>query len=160
MPGDIIDRLKPKQIEQLSLIGKMLAQEEDTNKLEKRWGVFIEESKHDFQIEDMDINQLIQFVLRDCYLQMNEMLMLHSEKIKYFNSQKKQIRDHIKKIREDRENYLTSLEDKLQTVDEDAQLANLDLQNVLQKQQQIMQMLSTISKLLHDTAMAIIRKVG
>ena len=51
-------------------------------------------------------------------------------------------------------------EENLESVGEDAQLANVDLQNMLQKQQQTMQMLSTISKLLHDTAMAVIRKIG
>ena len=41
----------------------------------------------------------------------------------------------------------------------DAQLANIDMQNMLQKKQQFMQMLSQISKMLHDTAMAVIRKM-
>ena len=44
--------------------------------------------------------------------------------------------------------------------DDDAQLANVDLQNVLQKQQQTLQMMSNISKMLNDTAMAVIRKIG
>ncbi len=52
------------------------------------------------------------------------------------------------------------LEELLETVGDDAQLANVDLQNILQKQQQTMQMMSQISKTLHDTAMAIIRKIG
>ena len=56
--------------------------------------------------------------------------------------------------------YIEDLERQLATVGDDAQLANVDLQNVLQKQQQTMQMMSNISKLLHDTAMAIIRKIG
>ena len=43
---------------------------------------------------------------------------------------------------------------------DDAQLANVDLQNWLQKQQQTLQMMSNISKMLHDTAMSVIRKVG
>ena len=46
------------------------------------------------------------------------------------------------------------------SVGDDAQLANVDLQNMLQKQQQLIQMLSNVSKLLHDTAMAVIRKIG
>jgi hypothetical protein len=45
-------------------------------------------------------------------------------------------------------------------VGDDAQLANVDLQNTLQKQQQTLQTLSNISKALHDTAMAVIRKMG
>jgi hypothetical protein len=42
---------------------------------------------------------------------------------------------------------------------DDEQLANVDLQNILQKQQQTLQMMSNISKMLFDTAMAIIRKL-
>ena len=52
------------------------------------------------------------------------------------------------------------LEEKLTSVGEDAQLANIDLQNALQKQQQTLQTLSNVSKLQHDTAMSIIRKIG
>ncbi len=46
------------------------------------------------------------------------------------------------------------------TAEDDAQLANVDLQNTLQKQQQTLQMLSNISKMQHDNAMTIIRKIG
>lgn len=52
------------------------------------------------------------------------------------------------------------LEQMLNAVGDDAELANVDLQNVLQKQQQTIQMLSNISKMLHDVAMATIRKIG
>ena len=55
---------------------------------------------------------------------------------------------------------LARWEDKLTTVGDDAQLANVDLQNILQKQQQTLQMLSNISKMMHDTSMSIIRKIG
>jgi hypothetical protein len=51
-------------------------------------------------------------------------------------------------------------EEKLNSIGDDAQLANVDLQNVLQKQQQTLQMMSNISKMLHDTAMSVIRKMG
>jgi hypothetical protein len=51
-------------------------------------------------------------------------------------------------------------EEKLNSVGDDAQLANVDLQNMLQKQQQTLQMMSNISKMLHDTAQAVIRKMG
>ena len=51
-------------------------------------------------------------------------------------------------------------EERLRSLGDDAQLANVDLQNILQKQQQTLQMMSNISKMLYDTAMAIIRKIG
>lgn len=54
---------------------------------------------------------------------------------------------------------LADWEDELATIGEDAQLANLDLQNALQKQQQTLQTMSNVSKMLHDTAMAVIKKM-
>ncbi len=42
----------------------------------------------------------------------------------------------------------------------DEQLINIDLQNVLSKQQQTLQMISNFSKILHDTSMSVIRKIG
>ncbi len=56
--------------------------------------------------------------------------------------------------------YIEQLEEKLKNEDEDGQLANIDLQNMLEKQQQTIQTLSNVSKMLHDTSMAIIRKIG
>jgi len=157
MPLNIIDRLKPKQIEKLDLISKMLAKGESSEKLEQGWRAFIEESKHDIQIED--INVLVQFVLQHSYKEMSDDLTFHSEKIKYFNGEKKQIRDHIKKIREGRENYLKSLEDKLNTLDEDSQLAVFDLQRASEKQTKAIQMMSNILKTFHDTAKAITQNI-
>lgn len=58
------------------------------------------------------------------------------------------------------QDYIDKLEEELSSVGDDAQLANVDLQNWLQKQQQTLQMMSNISKMLHDTAMAVIRKIG
>ena len=58
------------------------------------------------------------------------------------------------------EAYVDGLEQKLSSVGDDAQLANIDLQNKLQQQQQTLQTMSNVSKMLHDTAMAIIRKIG
>ena len=55
---------------------------------------------------------------------------------------------------------LKRLEESLATLGEDAQLANVDLQNVLQKQQQTLNMMSNISKMIHDTAISVIRKIG
>ncbi|MEK7705297.1 MAG: hypothetical protein AAB426_10085 [Myxococcota bacterium] len=56
--------------------------------------------------------------------------------------------------------YLKHLEEQMNGAGDDAQLANVDLQNALQKQQQTLQMMSNISKMLHDTALAIVRKTG
>jgi hypothetical protein len=55
---------------------------------------------------------------------------------------------------------LRNMEERLSTAGDDAQLANIDIQNHLQKIQQYLQMLSIISKMLHDTAMSTIQKMG
>ena len=58
------------------------------------------------------------------------------------------------------DDYIKAMEEKLNSIGDDAQLANVDLQSGLQQQQQTLQMLSNISKLLHDTALAIVRRFG
>lgn len=63
-------------------------------------------------------------------------------------------------LKEEIEDAIREMEERLSTIGDDAQLANLDMQSILQKQQQTMQMMSQISKLLHDTAMSTIRKIG
>lgn len=55
---------------------------------------------------------------------------------------------------------IRSLEEAMSSIGDDAQLANVDLQNMLQKQQQTLQLLSTISRSLHQTTVAVIRKIG
>jgi hypothetical protein len=72
-------------------------------------------------------------------------------------------RQSIAKIRAVAKNIdaqIIKWEQKLSSLGDDAQLANIDLQNMLQKQQQTLQTLSNVSKMLHDTGMAIIRKIG
>ena len=64
------------------------------------------------------------------------------------------------RTREELEEYISCLEEHLSSVGDDSQLANIELQNILQKQQQTLQMMSNIAKMLHDTNMAIIRKIG
>ena len=120
----------------------------------------------------IDVAALVQLVLRDAYLSASEDLRFHAEKMRYFNQAKKQIRDAIAhahavqatlteaSFKSRMEAHVRELEEKLNSVGDDAQLANVDLQNVLQKQQQTLQMMSNISKMLFDTAQAVIRKIG
>lgn len=169
-----------------------------------------------------DPNALIQEVLRESYLQTTEDLRSYAEKVRYFNQQKKAVRDYLNALRESKTNVISAAraqgtnlcsgdkkdvtalqeiiakaahpyetepiayelclpnrvpsegvrsladfeddiarwEAKLNSIGDDAQLANVDLQNILQKQQQTLQMMSNISKMLFDTAMSVIRKMG
>ena len=171
---------------------------------------------------DIDPNALIQEVLRESYLQTVEDLRSHAEKVRYFNTCKKVIREYLQALRDYKVRLISAAreqhvdlcshnpetearlakifeeqarahkvgeiehelclpdrvpragvdtfdvladeikkwEEKLNSIGDDAQLANLDLQNILQKQQQTLQMMSNISKMLHDNAMSVIRKIG
>jgi hypothetical protein len=176
--------------------------------LQSRWTDFL--SKASMQGGPMDVNALVQHVLRESYLETTQDLYFYAEKVKFFNGVKKAIRDELTNARNAMANYaglkdtdaipgyaakgvatdytgpsneppqmttgayqgeavntkakldgyIKGLEEKLSSVGDDAQLANVDLQNILQKQQQTIQLMSNISKMLHDTAMAIVRKMG
>jgi hypothetical protein len=176
-----------------------------SSELQSRWAEFVGKQAVGGGI---DVNALVQHVLRDAYLENTQDLYFHASKVKYYNELKKSIRTELTKAREELakyagkegtesvsysktafstdytgasasgqpeiltnpdgdvgtkeglETYIENLEEKLNSVGDDAQLANVDLQNMLQKQQQTMQMMSNISKMLHDTAMAVIRKIG
>jgi hypothetical protein len=176
-----------------------------SSELQSRWAEFVGKQAVGGGI---DVNALVQHVLRDAYLENTQDLYFHASKVKFYNELKKGIRTELTKAREELakyagkegteavsydktafssdytgagadgqpeivkssdgatstkeelETYIENLEEKLNSVGDDAQLANVDLQNMLQKQQQTMQMMSNISKMLHDTAMAVIRKIG
>ncbi len=105
-------------------------------------------------------------------MESNKDLQFYAAKVKHINEQKQAVRDYLESLRdmqdgissstalEDLNNAIAAAEENLNSIGDDAQLANIDLQNMLQKQQQTIQMLSNTSKVLHDTAMAVIRKIG
>ncbi len=64
------------------------------------------------------------------------------------------------KTTKDLEDHIKSMEETLASLGDDAQLLNTDLQSVMQKQQEFINMLSNVSKLLSNTALAVIRKIG
>lgn len=128
----------------------------------------------------VDISELIQYVLRESYLQTSRDLQQYADKVKQINAQKERLRQEIDNLRQQLQrasalrppqppppvstlqltNSIKQFEQKLASIGDDAQLANIDLQNMLQKQQQMLQTLSNISKQLSDSAMAVIRKIG
>ncbi len=115
--------------------------------------------------EPGDVNSLVQHVIRESYTEATKDLAFFAEKVKTFNDLKESVREKISEARSARPSTdlggpLQTWEEKLQSVGDDAQLANLDMQNALQRQQQALQMMSNIAKTLHDTATAVIRKIG
>lgn len=110
-----------------------------------------------------DINELVQWVLRESYVSTTEDLRSYAEKVKFYNEAKKQVRDELHGAREalgEVDSHIDGLEGQLNSVGDDAQLTNVDLQDTLHKQQQTLQMMSNISKQVHDAALNLIRKIG
>jgi len=179
--------------EDIKMLGSMIARGESNEIILGKWKAMLVGAND----RNLDINALVQSVMREAYLQQTEDLKKYKDKVQHFSETKKKIRDELDKVRkakitpgspplfkmnitaakgtptiisfqnagivkteQERQDYLRALEDKLNSVGDDAQLANIDLQNALQKQQQLVQMISNISKLLNDTAMNVIRKIG
>src|SRR5262245_38629173 len=133
----------------------------------------------------VDPNALVQYVLRESYLQTAEDLRYLAEKVKYFNESKKLVREYLQQLRDyspqtkdfhclnwpkldsrpcaltkdQVEKEIAAWEERLNSLGDDAQRSALDLQAAMQKQQQLMQTLSNVSKTLHDTAKAIIQNL-
>ena len=157
------------QARQLDQVIKAL-RSDDNERATEKWISFIENQAN--AGGTIDVNTLVQLVLREAYLSSTEDLRFYAEKVRYFNQAKKQIRDAlaharaveatlaIATLKSKMEAHITALETRLNSLGDDAQLANVDLQNILQKQQQTLQMMSNISKMLYDTAQSVIRKMG
>ena len=101
---------------------------------QREWRSFIEQTHADRRERKPDTDTLIQYVLHESYVRQNKDLQYHAEKVRSSTAN--------------------------EGAGEDARLANMELQNQLQRQQQTMQTMSNVSKMLHDTAMAVIRKFG
>ena len=66
----------------------------------------------------------------------------------------------IKRLKKELGSPLQPWNGKLESVGDDSQLTNTDLRNMLKIQQQNIQMSSYAAKILHDTALALIHKIG
>lgn len=152
----------------LKQIASMIARGRPLGEIQAHWTAFLEGATKGGKA--VDPNALIQWVLQESYKQQKEDLKLYADKVKHHNEVKAKLREEIQKgrqaqggapgsARQEADARLRQLEDKLSTVGDDAQLANLDLQNALQRQQQAVQAMSNVSKMMHDTAMAIIRNL-
>jgi hypothetical protein len=163
------ERINQAQRRELGTVGHSVAANGRlTREAEKRWTAVIAEVARSGR--PVNVNALVQWVMRESYLETNRDLERQAEKVRRYNEQKQAIRKRLEQKRarqtgaqtggKELDAEMRKWEEELQTVGDDAQLANVDLQNMLQKQQQTMQMMSQISKQLHDTAMAVIRKMG
>lgn len=211
--------LSPFQKQKLGQVTQYL-KSGDTNAALNNWKQLVVDmaGKNTATLDSVNIQALINYVLRESYLEPNADLQFYADKVKYFNAQKKAVRDHLTELRElqagieisetsgpvsvdklvlkpfqpsttpggqvpteehtesepfeilggevdisgleELEEMMEEYEEILQTVGEDAQLANIDLQSQLQKSQQTIQLMNNVSKMLHDTLLSELRKIG
>lgn len=207
--------LNGTQQTQVTAIAQSISSGASTESIQSKWADFVSGMNAGPSGGCIDVNALVQEVLRQSYMEQTQDLEFYAQKVQFYNTLKQQIRGELTKARNEDsasvglsgsdsdlntcnlaggsyqginyanepdtttnppspkvlgnpsmtnraqlENYISNLEDQLNSVGDDAQLANVDLQDTLQKQQATLQMVSNISKMLYDTATAVIRKIG
>ena len=163
-------QLTPPQTKTLNKVIRDLRHGEDENALKKWENLFTDLV---FEVGAMDVNALVQWVMRHSYIENNVDLRDQADRVRYYNSQKRTIRESVRRARTFRgllkklnqptaviDSEIESLRAYVARLEEDDQLATVDLQSILQKQQQLLQQMTNISKQLHDTALSIIGKIG
>lgn len=153
-----MNKLSPSQRRQIKTIGKLVAAGKSSVARSKIQVLINGMPKK--QAKALNIRGVMLEIMRQSYQKNLKDLQSYATKVKEFNKRKATIRAEITRARSYTDKKIEIWDQKLTTVGEDAQLANIDLQNGLQKAQQMLQMMSNVSKMLHDTAMAIIRKNG
>lgn len=131
-PANFEDTLSDEVRESSAIIGYKIANREDW---EDSWKnlvtmVFTEEYFTEYPTSfPQDINAIIQLVLRESYLDTTEDLKYYAEKVKYYNSVKKRIRDQANAMRDDLKEMLSasdSLHKKLKKVEKSAKRLRRD----------------------------------
>ena len=209
--------LTSDQKTQINGLAQSISSGASTEAIQSRWANFIADMNAGPTGGCIDVNALVQEVLRQSYSEQTSDLEFYAQKVQFFNKLKQAIRAQVTNLRQQdsalvgakdpstgkpytdtnltpcnisANNYanepdlnsgtpepaitdtihctnrallegaISDLEDQLNSVGDDAQLANVDLQDTLQKQQATLQLVSNISKMLYDTATAVIRKIG
>lgn len=99
----------------------------------------------------VDPNALVQWVLRESYLQTTEDLRFYAEKVKGFNEQKKAIREHLQELRDSGTGAKGS-----SSADETRQSQTQEMMRLFQE---TVNQASAINKKLSETAQAILANV-
>lgn len=165
-------RLTSRHISQLRSFGKRLADAPTFTPLKNDWTQVVKGITQQKDLRNSaNIHEMVMLVMRESIVEQNKDKQYWLNKLQKYNAMEKGLSQYIKDLNNKAKNLagsdkgkieklIRTKENELQKLGEDAQLANVDMQNHLQKMQQTLQMMSNISKQLHDTAMAVIRKIG
>lgn len=123
-----------------------------------------------------DISSLAQYVLKESYAGHAQRMKSAQAKVKSYNDLKEVLRNNIAKLRaakaanpngktegmtpKQRDQKIEALEEQLNRTGDSAQQANIELQELMSEQQQLIQTLNNVSKMLFDSAMSVLRKIG
>ena len=165
-------KLTSQNIRQLKSFAKRLAHDPKAPTLKNDWTQVVQDiTKQRNSMKGFNVLEIVMMVMRDSIVDLNKNKQYFLKKLQMYNAMGKELSQYLNDLRQkakhlrgskkvQHEQLIHRKEKELQKLGEDAQLANLDVQNALQRQQQTLQMLSNISKMLHDTAMSVIRKIG
>ena len=153
-------RLSPEHRREISHIATDIANGRRMSSIQNSWAVLVGEIYTSNAAPDTA--SLVRLVMNMSCLSAQHDLKQIAEKVKNANYNKMRLRTQIEQARSQQwqESQVAVMQAALTAATADAQLANIDLQNQLQKQQQTRQTLSNVSNMLHDTARAVIRKIG
>jgi hypothetical protein len=142
---------------EMRAVSALIAQGRPEAEVKARWQAALAGAS----ARETDIEALVQAVMQQAQQMQEQDLKDAQAEMARTNQQKAALRQQMQTLRDQKRDLeARKMEEKLNSVGDDAQLANVDMQNVLQKQQQTLQMMSNISKMLHDSAMSVVRKLG
>ncbi len=162
---------------QLAQIKKVIAAIKE-DKLQRSKRLFVGSlSSFNRRNENININKLIFYIVKKALLDDNKELRHFAEKLRHTRMNKSELVDHLSSLLvSDKEcrvrnacsanlqrmisQDLQNTRNKLSQSNKLYQKQSLELQSSIQRNQQTMQAISNVSKMLHDTAMAIIRKMN
>lgn len=148
--------------------------------LQKQWAALVRTAAPK---TGLDVMTLLQWTLRQAYLENTADLRAYANKVKAINEQKKALRKLITRLRgsiaagrfsetlefddetytvnnqEEAEALLTDLETMLNTMGEDNQLAQMQLQDALAQMSQLLQALSNMMKKMHKAQKNLIKNL-
>lgn len=161
--------LTADQRSEIGTIGRKLAVGQTFEAVREWWESFIG-SWGDPHMTDSEVQTLVQAVVREASRETDKDLQFYADKFKYFNELEKLIRTELDRARpqlpselttpEEHEAYIGELEQELVRARRNAQLANTEMLERRRRRTQTLQTISNVAKMMHDTAMAVIRKIG
>lgn len=155
-----ITDLSTRQVLSLKQIAALIAEGENSDTIQSRWETFVFSAATSGDL--IDVNALVQYVLREAYGEQSQDFYYYAYKVKYFNAAKEKLRNMLLSIRQweqDLREQLTAGEQRLLELDDLGRLAAEDLQKEAEKTQEFIQLIASIQKRLNDSAQEVLNNL-